>query len=179
MGQLQSLRRTATRFAASNSLSALDIEAAHGLEQQLVEALIECLETAELQPTPHSDPRCRAILAQFEAFLRDEPIPRMADICAAIGVSRLSMSACCRNVFGVGADRYRLVSGLQRVHDALRSGDPATPTVAAAVRRFGFDRMSHFAAQYRILYGELPSVTLHGRKAAGTAAQGRRNQTPD
>jgi len=102
----------------------------------------------------------------------------MADICAALGVSRRSMGVCCRNVFGVGPDHYRLVSGLQRVHDALRSGDPATPTVAAAVRRFGFDRMSHFAAQYRAIYGELPSITLHGRKAAGKAVQGR-NQTPD
>jgi AraC family transcriptional regulator, ethanolamine operon transcriptional activator len=46
------------------------------------------------------------------------------------------------------------------VHRALGRGNPETISIADLARRYGFRGLGRFAAEYRILYGELPSATL-------------------
>ena len=138
-------------------------EAAHGLEQQLLHAVIECLSAGPAAEEAPAARRHRGILARFEELLDAGSFRRMTDICAALGVSHRLLRACCEAHLGMSPGRYRRRRGMQQVHRALRSGDPQTTTVAAVAERYGFRDPGRFAGLYRAAYGELPSETLrHG-----------------
>jgi transcriptional regulator GlxA family with amidase domain len=49
---------------------------------------------------------------------------------------------------------------LQRAHEELRAADPATQTVAAVARRWGFHHLGRFAAAHEARYGQAPAVAL-------------------
>jgi transcriptional regulator GlxA family with amidase domain len=54
---------------------------------------------------------------------------------------------------------------LRHAHEILRRANPTT-TVTATAFACGFQNLGHFAKQYQLLVGELPSVTLaRARKA--------------
>jgi AraC-like DNA-binding protein len=137
-----------------------DAEAAHGLEQQMIEALVECLSAGSVEEETGTAARHRAILARFEDLLQSEPLLGIADICAALGVSERTLRKCCNKHLGVGPNRYRRLRGMQLVHRALRSGSSDASSVPAVARRYGFRDSGRFAANYRAWFGELPSVTL-------------------
>jgi AraC-like DNA-binding protein len=136
-----------------------DLQAAHGLEQQLLGALIECLSEGAEEETA-TDRRHRDILARFEDLLAAEPSLRTVDICAALGVSERSLLECCREHLGMGPSRYRYLCAMQQVHRAMRSGNSDTANVSRVAAQYGFASLGRFATRYRSLYGELPSVTL-------------------
>jgi AraC family ethanolamine operon transcriptional activator len=53
--------------------------------------------------------------------------------------------------------------------DAVRRqllSTPNPPSITEAAMSRGFTHLSHFTEQYRSLFGELPSETLHGRKTS-------------
>lgn len=60
--------------------------------------------------------------------------------------------------------RYLRTVRLDRARAALMAADPtAGATVTEIAARWGFGHQGRFAAQYRRVYGELPSTTLYGR----------------
>jgi AraC family ethanolamine operon transcriptional activator len=61
---------------------------------------------------------------------------------------------------GMRPSRYRRLPAMQQVHRALRSGASGAASVSEVARRHGFRGLGRLAANYRALYGELPSVTL-------------------
>jgi len=88
--QLRNLHRAAIRMAEARAGALTDLQAAHGLEQQLLQALIECLaDGAEEEKA--TGRRHRDILTRFEALLVAEPSAGIADICGALGVSQRSL----------------------------------------------------------------------------------------
>ena len=137
-----------------------DVQAAHGLEQQLLHALIECLSTGLTDNEPSAPRRHRGILARFEDLLVAEPSLRMASICAALGISERMLRECCKTHLGMGPSSYRRLRRMQQVHRALRSEDPRAASVFEIASRYGIGDLGRFAASYRALYGELPSATL-------------------
>jgi AraC-like DNA-binding protein len=156
---LRGLHRAAIRMAEARAAAFTDIEAAHGLEQQLLHALIECLSEGCEEETA-TDRRHRSILARFEDWLIAEPSLSMTDLCAALGVSDRLLRVCCKEHLGKGPSSYRRLHGMQQVHRALRSGNLDGASVSEVARRHGFHALGRFATNYRALYGELPSVTL-------------------
>ena len=70
--QLLSLHRAAIGMAEARAGALTDLQAAHGLEQQLLDALIECLSEGAEEETA-TDRRHRDILARFEDLLVAEP----------------------------------------------------------------------------------------------------------
>ena len=162
--QLRDLHRAAIRMAEARAGALTDPQAAHGLEQQLLHALIECLSNEPDEETATAR-RHRDILARFEDLLVAEPFLPMTDICTALGVSDRLLRECCRKHLGMGPSRYRRLRGMQQVHRALRSGTPDATSVFEVARRNGFQALGRLAADYRALYGELPSATL--RRALG------------
>jgi AraC-like DNA-binding protein len=157
--QLRHLHRAAVRMAEARAGALTDLQAAHGLEQQLLHALIECLSDGAEEETAAAS-RHRDILARFEDLLVDEPSLPMLDICAALGVSDRLLRECCKKHLGMGPSRYRRLRGMQQVHRALRSGTPDIASVSEVARRHGFRGLGRLAANYRALYGERPSATL-------------------
>ena len=163
MRQLRHLHRAAIRMAEARAGALTDAQAAHGLEQQLIHALIECLSTGVTDNEP-SAARHRGVLARFEDLLVAEPSLRMADMCAALGASDRLLRECCKKHLGMGPSGYRRVRRMQQVHLALRSKDSRAATVFEIASRYGIRDLGHFAASYQALYGELPSATLRRRQ---------------
>ena len=157
--QLRSLHRPAIRMAEARAGALTDLQAAHGLEQQLLHALIECLAEGAEEETA-TGRRHRDILARFEDLLVAEPSAGVADICAALGVSQRSLRDCCKEHLCMGPSRYRYLCATQQVHRALRRGNSDTTKVSEVAARCGFRGLGRFATRYRVLYGELPSATL-------------------
>lgn len=179
--QLRHLYRAAIRMAERRAGALTDAQAAHGLEQQLLHALIECLSTGLTDNETSAARRHRGILARFEDLLETQPDRslRMAEICAALGVSARGLSICCEEQLGMSATEYVRRCRMQLVHRTLRNGNPDVASVSAIARRYGFRGLGHFAADYRALFGELPSATLRrgsGHEMARLALHRRRSR---
>jgi AraC-like DNA-binding protein len=157
---LRSLHRAAIRMAEARSGTLIDIEAVHGLEQQLIHALIECLSAGSAEEETPAARRHRAIPARFEDLLLAEPFPQITEICAALDVSARMLRECCKKHLGMGPGRYRRLRRMQRVHCALRNRDPRAASVVEVASRYGIRDLGRFAGDYRAVYGELPSATL-------------------
>ena len=168
--QLRHFHGAAVRRVEARSAVLADSEAAHGLEQQIIEALVECLTAGPVEEETRTAARHRAILARFEDLLQSEPLLGIADICAALGVSERTLRECCNKHLGMAPNRYRRLRGMQLVHRALRSGSPVASSVTAVARRYGFRDLGRFAANYQALLGELPSVTLRRGSHRGVTA---------
>jgi AraC-like DNA-binding protein len=166
--QLRFLHRAAIRMAEARAGALTDIEAAHGLEQQLFHALLECLSTGLTDHETSAACRHRGILARFEDLLVAEPSLRMAEICAALGISGRMLREYCKKHLGTGPSGYRRLCQMQQVHRALRSQDPRAASVFEIATRYGIRDLGGFAAGYRALYGEFPSTTV--RRRSGDAS---------
>jgi AraC-like DNA-binding protein len=171
MRQLRHLHRAAIRMAEARAGALTDAQAAHGLEQQLVHALIECLSTGLTDNEPSAARRHRGVLARFEDLLVAEPSLSVAEICAALGISGRMLRECCKKHLAMGPSRYRRARRMQQVHRALRSKESRAASVFEIATRYGIRDLGRFAASYRAVYGELPSVTLQrGRPRLAEAA---------
>jgi AraC-like DNA-binding protein len=166
--QLRDLHRAAIRMAEARVGALTDLQAAHGLEQQLLGTLIECLSEGVEEETA-TDRRHRDVLARFEDLLVAEPSLPLVNICAALGVSDRSLRECCKRHLGMGPSRYRYLCAMQRVHRALRSGNSGKANVSGVAAGYGFRGLGRFATRYRSLYGELPSATLRRALRPGVA----------
>ena len=158
--QLRHLHQAAIRAAEARSGVLADREAAHGLEQQVIHALVESLSARPVYKETEVARRHRDILARFEELLEPELPPTVSAIGAAIGVSQRLLRECCRKNLGMDPSRYRRLRGMQRARRALRRENPDTASVSAIARRYGFRDLGRFAVNYRALYGESPSTTL-------------------
>jgi len=82
------------------------------------------------------------------------------EICAAVDVSQRTLEYAFRERFGVAPKSFLSAYRLNMVRKQLRTSDPRTAKVADAANEWGFWHMGQFAADYRMLFGELPSETL-------------------
>ena len=157
---LAQLHRAAIRMAEARSGALADGEAAHGLEQQLIHALIECLSGGPAQEETSAARRYRGILAAFEDLLQADPFPSMTEVSSTLGVSERMLRECCKKHLCMGPSRYRHLRRVQQVRRALRNENPDTGSVSEILERYGIRDLGRFAGDYRALYGELPSATL-------------------
>jgi AraC-like DNA-binding protein len=88
-----------------------DGEAAHGLEQQVIQALVECLSAGSVYGETEAAHRHRSILARFEDLLEADPLPGVADMCTALGISERTLRQCCKEHLGMGPGHYRGLRG--------------------------------------------------------------------
>jgi AraC-like DNA-binding protein len=140
----------------------VDADAAHGMEQQLIEVLVECLSAGPLKEKAQISLRHQGIAARFEGLLQTQPDRhlRLEEVSAAIGVSDRLLRRCCAEDLGMSPASYIRLRALHRVHSILQSGVRGVTSVSQAAHCHGFHDLGRFAANYRSLFGELPSVTL-------------------
>jgi AraC-like DNA-binding protein len=111
---LHRLHDAAIRTAALRPERLINSKSAHGLEQQLIEVLVGCLQP--WAPDPVTRPRHeREVVHRFETLLETEWRPglRVTDVCTAIGVTERTLLACCRVHLGMGPRRYLLLYSMQ------------------------------------------------------------------
>ncbi|NET42857.1 AraC family transcriptional regulator [Okeania sp. SIO2B3] len=65
-----------------------------------------------------------------------------------------------KDLFGLSPMRYLKVRRLNAVRQRLKASEPESCTIAILASQFGFYSASHFARDYKAMFGELPSETL-------------------
>jgi AraC-like DNA-binding protein len=137
--------------------------AVHGLEQQLIHALVECLSDGVRGAADRKIPKRHGnLLARFEDACAtcQNQAPSVIELCKTLGVPKRTLRTSCTQHLGMGPMSYLRLRRLKAVHRALRSASPANSSVSELARHYGFTELGRFAARYRQLFGELPSATL-------------------
>jgi AraC-like DNA-binding protein len=169
---LLSLHSAAMQLTESRPRRAYGPDASHGLEQELINRLIECLSDDGVASVPQRDVNRAETMARFEQLLTGAAGHALSamQISTALGLSDRTLRAYCRRHLGMSPSRYARHRRVQLVHRALVDADSQTATVAQVLRNHGFAGLGRFASVYRKQYGELPSETLRdrtGTKVAG------------
>lgn len=105
------------------------------------------------------------VLENALALIRHSPSEPLTvrDLSRAVGASERTLRYAFTERYGVPPKGYLKAVRLHGVRRALRSADPRKARVADTANRWGFWHMGDFAADYRRLFGELPSKTLARR----------------
>ena len=161
--RLQCLFGHACHLAESGEKLTEQPELARVLEQEMLHAVIHCLEADEQDDNQKVRHHHAAIMIRFEDALSERLDDRLKlpALCAEIGVPERTLRLCCAEFLGVSPTRYLLLRRLNKARSALRLADPSTVTVAEIARNHQFLELGRFAVTYRTTFGESPSATLH------------------
>src|SRR5271166_4089765 len=162
MARLQRLHAAAGRLAEEAPEIIADPDAARGLEQALIEAMVACLGNGEIGEDTAAKRRLELIIRRFRGVVEEHPgqVLYLPEICAAVGVSDRTLRTCCQEHLGMGPKRYLLLRRLKLARRALRESAARTATVTEIATRYGFWHFGHFAGAYQSIFGEMPSATL-------------------
>lgn len=134
------------------------------LAQDLMPLLIDALLPAHQAEAPRPYRRA-ALVSEAKAYIManlDQPLT-LADICAAMSVSRRSLQYGFQEMLGMGPMAFVKIQRLHGIRRALLHGDPKLGTVAHIAYKWGFFSLGHFSKHYKQLFGESPSQTLKRR----------------
>lgn len=135
-----------------------------GMEQEIYNNIVLAIaDTSSAAADTAVAPSRKAVVDKVREYIlahKEEPVT-VADLCAALNVSRRTLQYSFQAVLDVNPVAYLRAIRLNGTRRALRAaaGDPHV-TVADIAARWGFWHMSHFAADYKLMFGELPSQTL-------------------
>jgi AraC-like DNA-binding protein len=163
MARLMSLHEAAVDLARAAPDTLACPQTARSLEQSLAHAMVRCLDVRPPVKTKAPVRQHGRVIALFEDFLaarRCEPA-YLAEICAAIGVSERTLRTCCHEHLGMGPIHYLWLRRMHLAQRALLLADPAATTVTRVATDFGFWELGRFSVEYRVLFGESPSASLH------------------
>jgi len=167
MTKLQRLHAAAGHLAENAPEIIAHPQAARGLEQALIEALVDCLGTREVREDRSALWHHASVMRRFRSAVEetpDQPV-YIPELCTAIGVSDRTLRVCCQEQLGMSPKRYLLLRRMHLARRALRDGSPGTTTVTEIATQHGFWQFGRFAGEYKSLFGEAPSATL-GRISA-------------
>ncbi len=85
---------------------------------------------------------------------------RMTELCSIAQVSERTLQNHFKRELGITPMAYLAAQRLHGVHRELWRADPSTTGITDVANHWGFWHMGQFAADYRLLFGELPSATL-------------------
>ncbi|HKM73316.1 MAG TPA: helix-turn-helix transcriptional regulator [Stellaceae bacterium] len=163
MARLLRLHAAAGRLAEDAPEVIANPDAARGLEQALIEALIDCLGVGEVHEDRSAQRRHSLVMRRFRRAVDEDPdqLLYIPALCAAIGVSERTMRVCCQEQLGMSPKRYLMMRRMNLARRALRDSSPERATVTELATRYGFWQFGRFAGEYKSLFGEAPSATLH------------------
>ena len=134
-------------------------DAAHGLEQALIEAVVRCFAYRGKHKNSFAQGNHALVMRRFWRVVAEsagEPL-YIPDICKAIRVPARTLRMCCQEHLGMSPKRYLLLRRMGLARRALREGAISVTEVAM---RYGFWQLGRFAVEYQALFGEAPSATL-------------------
>jgi AraC-like DNA-binding protein len=162
MAKLQRLHGAAGSLAELVPEIIAHPEAARGLEQALIEAMIDCLASRQAGENTLAQGQHAIVMRRFRRLVEENPEEPLyiPEICKSIGVSSRTLQACCHEHLGMGPKHYLLLRRMHLARRALRQVAPDTASVTEIATRYGFWQLGHFAVEYQSLFGESPSATL-------------------
>jgi hypothetical protein len=122
MSHLRHLHSAAIGLVERRSRAMIDAEAAHGLEQQLIYALIECLSKSSAIEAAPATSEHREVVLRLEALLQTDPERpfRTTKICKTLGITPRSLRISCEEQLGMGPTEYIRRRRLQLTHPRVR-----------------------------------------------------------
>ncbi len=129
----------------------------HGLEQELIEVITDCLSEGAIQTN-----RLRSdVMVRFERLCQANPdrALRLTDLSTALGISEQILRALCRAHLGMDPEAYPPLYRLHQVRRSLRSAPPTNTQIVEIAIAHGFTDWDQFSADYFGLFGEAPSAT--------------------
>jgi AraC-like DNA-binding protein len=128
------------------------------LEKSLLESLFQAVEV----PVVSESVNHRSLATRARDYLRAHTSRAVfqSDLCAELGIADRSLRRLFIEYFGMSPARYLKLLRLNHAHRALRQADESPASVTEIGMRYGFFDLGRFAADYRALFGELPSSTL-------------------
>lgn len=130
-------------------------------QEHVLSALLQVLD--QEKPRQRIDPsRGQHALDHVIEYVQanpDSPI-RITDLCALSGVAERTLRYLFRKGLGLSPKSFLVGRRLYGVHRELWHSASSTTRVADLANKWGFWHMGQFAADYRKLFGELPSETL-------------------
>jgi AraC family transcriptional regulator, ethanolamine operon transcriptional activator len=158
--QLQSLIESAMSLARDRPQSLESAAVRDRLAESLTDTMLNCIAPSHVETDllPGAAAR-RQIVGIAREYMRshaDEPIS-VPDLCGATGASRRALQYAFEDVVQLSPVTYLRVMRLNQVRAELQTR--RQDTVGDVAARWGFWHPSRFAAEYRQLFGELPSAT--------------------
>lgn len=131
----------------------------HRLEQECIRTLVTSLFGGNSLPRASLPVRLNIVRRTEEYMLSriGDPIGAI-DVCREIGVNDRTLRLAFRERYGVGPMTYFRFLRLNAVRSRLRTDSQVS--IADAARECGFHHLGNFAADYRRLFGLLPSDTI-------------------
>ncbi|MGC2203167.1 MAG: helix-turn-helix domain-containing protein [Stellaceae bacterium] len=129
----------------------------------MIEAMVACLRVGEVREDRSALRHHATILRRFRRAMEeslDQPL-YIPELCASIGVGDRALWLSCQEQLGMSPKRYLMLRRMHLARRALRDGFPDTTTATAIATRYGFWQFGRFAGEYKSLFGEAPSATLH------------------
>ena len=163
MAKLQRPHAAAGQLAEDAPDIIANPDAARGLEQALIEAMVGCLKNSEVIPNSSAQGQHAIVMRRFRRVVEENPEQPlyMPEICEAIRVSDRTLRMVCQEHLGMGPKRYLVLRRMHLARRELREAASEATTVTDIATRFGFWQLGRFAVEYRSLFGESPSATLH------------------
>lgn len=164
--QAETLRALLSTAIASLRAAPDIVRNAHirtALEQGVLASLVDVV--SPLTETVHTPPsfNTRQLVVQrardYVLDQSDEPVT-VADLCIKLRVSRRTLQYSFHDVFGLSPAKFLRAIRLNAVRRELKDAEPTQATVADIAAHWAFWHLSHFAAEYKAMFGELPSETL-------------------
>jgi transcriptional regulator GlxA family with amidase domain len=118
--------------------------------------VVETCATRESKP-------CTDLVEQAENLALadiDEPL-HISALCRVLAVSERSLRKAFHKTYGLPPCRHLRMLRLSRARRALLSADCKLVTVTEIATSFGFVELGRFSVEYRKVFGESPSQTLH------------------
>jgi AraC-like DNA-binding protein len=166
IARLQRLHAASVLLAKTAPEIIANPNAATGLEQALIDAMVNCLSERKAHANSRLGQQHAIVMRRFRGVLEENPEKSLyiPEICKAIGVSDRTLLICCHQYLGMGPRRYLTLRRMHLVRRALREATLGATTVTNVATQYGFWHLSRFAREYQSLFGESPSITL-GRPA--------------
>ena len=133
-----------------------------GFRWRLFSVLLEIFRSRTGQRAEFTAPKNRRLLEKTVAIVDargDSPV-RLADLCAEAHVSERTLIDAFKRELGMTPKAFIKGHRLYRAHRDLWHAKPTRMSVSAVANSWGFWHMGQFAADYRRVFGELPSKTL-------------------
>lgn len=136
-----------------------------GLEHALLSSVVKAVGHSDEVARSAASPTARhAIVSRAQDYMREhveDPLT-VEDLCRVLGVSRRTLQYSFQEVLQLNPVSYLRAMRLNGARRMLKSANPERQSVQDIAARWGFWHLSHFANDYRRMFGELPSETLRG-----------------
>jgi AraC-like DNA-binding protein len=161
MAKLLRLHATASDLTEHAPAVLFHPEAARGLEQALIGAIVNCLGTGAVHEDRSALRKHAMIMRRFHQRVEeacDQPL-YIPELCKFIGASERTLRACCQEHLGISGKRNLMLRRMHLARKALRGGIPNHTSVTEIATQYGFWNFGRFSLEYKPVFAHRRSCT--------------------